>query len=286
MNKIGIIGWGFVGKATGKGFAKSKKNKIFWYDKFVKTPNTLDEVVKKSDFIFVCVPTPLYKDYSGVSQEIIEEVVNEVAPKISGTKKMLIIKSTSLPGTTEAYSKKYPEVVFANNPEFLTQDNFLKDFLNPSRTIIGAKDKKVAKRIEKLYQTILSKDQTYFLTDTISAEMAKYMSNLMLASKSLIANEFYDIAKKSGAKYESVRKMVEADPRIGSHLKVPGPDGDRGFGGACFPKDMVGLLSYARKNKIDVSALRSVWEKNLKIRKNKDWEKMDNAYGRGSSKKK
>ncbi len=116
--------------------------------------------------------------------------------------------------------------------------------------------------------------------------MAKYMSNLMLASKILLANEFYFLSKKSGANYESVRKMVEADPRIGTFLKVPGWDGDYGFGKACFPKDMVGLLSFAKEKKVDMSALSAIWEKNLKIRKKRDWEKMDNAFGNGSSKKK
>ena len=286
MANIGIIGWGFVGKATGRGLAKNKKNKIFWYDKFLKSPNTIKDVVEKSEFIFVCVPTPLYKDYSGVSQDIINSVVGEIASLIAGTKKILIIKSTSLPGTTKDFSKKYPKVLLANNPEFLTQDDAQKDFLNPSRTIIGAKNKSVSMRIKKLYQGILPKNQPYFLTDTTSAEMAKYMSNLMLASKILLANEFYFLSKKTGANYESVRKMVEADSRIGTFLKVPGWDGDFGFGKACFPKDMVGLLSFAKEKKVDMSALNAIWKKNLKIRKNKDWEKMDNAFGNGASKKK
>lgn len=285
MSKIGIIGYGFVGEATAKGFSSSKKNQVFWYDKYKKCPNTLDEVIKNGEFIFVCVPTPVYKDYSGVNQEIISSVISEVAPKISGTEKVLIIKSTSLPGSLNLFIKKYPKVNFATNPEFLTQKNANKDFLNPSRTIIGVKDKKVGERVRKLYETILPKDQKYFITDPVSAELAKYMSNLMLASKILIANEFYDVAVKTGANYDDVYKMVEADPRIGSHLKVPGTDGDRGFGGACFPKDMVGLISFAKTIKVDTSALNAVWEKNLKIRKVKDWEEMDNAFGRGSSKK-
>lgn len=284
MNKIGIIGYGFVGKATGEGFKKSKKNKVFWFDKYKKSPYTLDQVIEKSEFIFLCLPTPVFKDYSGVNQGIIEEVVDKVASKIKNTKKILIIKSTSLPGTLEGFSKKYKDTKFANNPEFLTQNNALHDFLNPKRTIIGAKDKNVAKRIKKLYEAIYPRQQKYFLTDPTSAEMAKYMSNLMLASKVLLANEFYFFSKKMGADYKQVHKMVEADPRIGTHLNVPGPDKDFGFGGACFPKDMVGFLSFAKIKKVDVSALNAIWKKNLKIRKKKDWEQMDNAFGRGASK--
>jgi len=105
----------------------------------------------------------------------------------------------------------------------------------------------------------------------------------MLASKVLLANEFYLLSESIGANYKEIYKAVEADPRIGSHLNVPGPDGDLGFGGACFPKDTLGLLSFAKQKEVDMSALNGIWEKNLKIRKNKDWEHMDNAFGRGAS---
>lgn len=114
--------------------------------------------------------------------------------------------------------------------------------------------------------------------DTTSAEITKYMSNLILASKVLLANEFFGLSKAAGANYDAARRAVEADPRIGSHLRAPGPDGDFGFGGACFPKDMIGLLAYARGKKIDMSALEGIWKKNLKIRKNRDWEHMRSAF--------
>jgi UDPglucose 6-dehydrogenase len=164
------------------------------------------------------------------------------------------------------------------NPEFLTQNNANYDFAHPYRTVIGALSKKVGERIEKLYQTIYPKNQPYYIMDVTSAELTKYMSNNMLASKVLIADEFYYLSKKVGANYDSVRKAVEADPRIGTHLRVPGPDGDVGFGGACFPKDMIGILGLAKKLKVDMSALSAVWQKNLKIRKNRDWEHMTSAF--------
>ena len=278
MNKIGIIGYGFVGRAAGEGFATSRENKVFWYDKFKKSQNTLEEVIKHSDYIFICVPTPIFDDYSGMDMNIVEEVVGEVAPRVSGTDKILIIKSTSLPGTTRKMALKFPEVNFVMNPEFLTQKNANHDFLTPSRTVIGSASRDVAEKVRKIYETILPKDQEYFITDTTSAELIKYMSNIMLASKVLLANEFYDIAQASGANYLDVRAAVEADPRIGTHLGVPGPDGDRGFGGACFPKDIVGLLGFAESKKVDVAALKAIWEKNLKIRKNRDWEEMPQAF--------
>lgn len=278
MANIGVIGWGFVGQATGLGFGINPKNKVFWYDKFKESQNTLEEVIKNSDFIFVSVPTPIFDDYSGMDMSIVEGVIDEVAPKIAGTQKILIIKSTSLPGTARKVSKKYPNVNFVMNPEFLTQKNANSDFLNPSRTVIGADSKDVAAKVVAIYKTILPKNQNYIVTDPTSAEVIKYMSNLMLASKVLLANEFYEISKAVGANYLDVQKAVESDPRIGTHLGVPGPDGDMGFGGACFPKDMVGILGLARGLKLDVSALEAIWKKNLKVRKHRDWEEMPQAF--------
>ncbi len=275
---IGVIGYGYVGRATGEGFATSPANKIFWFDKFKKSPNTLSEVIDKSDFIFICVPTPIFEDYSGMDMSIVEGVIGQVAPKVSGTDKILIIKSTSLPGTTKKMAEKYPGVNFVMNPEFLTQKNANADFLKPFRTVIGCDNTDVGLRVQKLYETILPKGQPYFIISSTSAELVKYMSNLVLASKILLANEFYDLAQKVGANYQDVRAAVEADPRIGKHLGVPGPDGDRGFGGACFPKDMVGILGLAKDLKVDVSALDAVWKKNLKIRENRDWEALPQAF--------
>jgi UDPglucose 6-dehydrogenase len=280
MNKIGVIGYGFVGAATGLGFGSSEKNKIFWFDKFKKSQNTLEEVIKNSDFIFICVPTPIFDDYSGMDMSIVESVIDEVAPRISGTDKILILKSTSLPGTIKKMSVKFPEVNFVMNPEFLTQKNANRDFLNPARTVIGCDSKDIADRIIAIYKTILSKSQPYIITDPTSAEVIKYMSNLILASKVLLANEFYEISKAVGANYLDVQKAVESDPRIGTHLGVPGPDGDVGFGGACFPKDMVGIIGLAKSLKVDVSALEAIWKKNLKIRKHRDWEEMPQAFKR------
>lgn len=275
---IGVVGWGFVGQATGKGLATNKKNKIFVYDKQRTSPLTLREVVHQSEFIFICVPTPMHSDYSGMSMKIVDEVVAEISGYAKNTDKIVIVKSTVLPGVTVGYIKKYPKVNFAMNPEFLTQNNANYDFLYPSRTVIGAVSRKVGERIKRPYQTILDKNQPYFIMDTTSAEVTKYMSNLVLASKVILANEFFELSKAVGADYDIVRKAVEADPRIGTHLRAPGPDGDFGFGGACFPKDMIGLLAFAKKKKIDMSALEAVWKKNLKIRKNRDWEHMRSAF--------
>lgn len=274
MAKIGIIGYGIVGQAVGDGFATKKENKVIWYSR-TKGPYTPEEVIKESEFLFVCVPTPMFLDGSGIDLSIVKSTVDFVAPKISGTDKILTIKSTVVPGTTASFAKKYPKVNFAMNPEFLTEANAPWDFLHPDRTVVGATSDSVANRLVSLYRDLLGPNSKFFMTDTTTAEMVKYMSNAFLSTKVIFANEMFDLCNALGVKYEEVANMVAADPRIGpSHLQVTTV---RGFGGKCFPKDVSALLAYAKEQKVDMSALKAVWEKNLKIRKVRDWEEIKGA---------
>lgn len=283
MADIGIVGWGVVGQSVGKGFEKKKENKVYWYDKNKKGPHSFDDVVKKSEFIFLCLPTPMFSDESGIDLSIMDGVVDEIAPKIKGKDKILVIKSTVVPGTTAGYKKKYPETNFAMNPEFLTEVNAMNDFLNPDRTVIGALSQPVSEKMTQLYQDFYGPDANIYATDTTTAEMVKYMSNALLATKVIFANEMYDLCESLGIKYEEVKKMVAADTRIGdTHLDVTTV---RGFGGKCFPKDIVALIGFTKDKKVDASLLKTVWEKNKKIRKVKDWEEIEGAVNHKKKKK-
>lgn len=155
MANIGVIGWGVVGKATGEAFSKDPSNKIFWFDKNIKGQHSLNDVTSNSDFIFVCVPTPMFSNGSGIDLSIIKKVVSQIAPRIKNTKKVLIIKSSVVPGTTNSLAKKYNGVRFAMNPEFLTEINAPWDFLHPDRVVIGAFDEGVAIKIAKLHRKII-----------------------------------------------------------------------------------------------------------------------------------
>lgn len=267
MAKIGIIGYGFVGQAANFGF-KRKNNQIFIHDKF-KSSLALKDVALKSDYIFICLPTP-YKN-NKIDLSIINEVVKKIAPFCINTKKIIIIKSTVVPGTTRNFENKYKKVNFAFNPEFLREANHLKDFMNTDRIIIGASKTNIRLRITKLYRQILPKTKI-FCTDPSSAEMVKYMANTFLATKVIFANEVFDLCKRLSLDYEEIKKMVVADKRIGnSHLDI---SKERGFGGKCFPKDLVAFLGLFRELGIDATLLKAVWKKNLKIRKVRDWEKI------------
>ena len=279
MADIGIVGWGVVGQATGEGFKKA--HSVLWHDPHKEGGVELPELIEKSELIFICVPTPMFSDYSGIDLSIVEEVIESVVREIGGARRnrVIIIKSTVEPGTAASLQKKYPDVDFASNPEFLTEAHPFEDFLKPDRTIIGA-ELSVAERIKTLYESVLPPESIYFLTDTTSAEMAKYMANTLLAAKIMLGNEYYRLSQALGIDYDHVRQMVQEDPRIGGHLNTPGPDGDFGFGGKCFPKDIVALLSLARNLKVDTPILEDTWKENLKVRKNRDWESINGAVSK------
>ncbi|MBI2593937.1 UDP-glucose/GDP-mannose dehydrogenase family protein [Candidatus Daviesbacteria bacterium] len=268
--QIGIIGFGIVGQAVEYGF---RGEDIHIYDKF-KDYLTLPEVCKKSEFIFVSVPTPIMGDESGIDLSIVEEVVGEIAKEVEGTDKIVILKSTIVPGTTASFEKKYPKVNFCFNPEFLTEANFLEDFVKSDRCVVGSSNDLTSRRVISLYKKHFP-HMPMFQTDTTTAEMVKYMANCYLASKVIFANEMFDICEKLNIKYEEVKKLVVADHRIfDSHLDVTTA---RGFGGKCFPKDLLALRAMAKKKGVDTSFLDTVWKKNLTIRKVRDWDEIPGA---------
>lgn len=271
---IGIVGYGYVGQAVEYGF---KKEPIYIYDPY-KNHKDWQTLCEKSKFIFVCVPTPTLDDYSGIDLSIVEYVVGEIADKIKGTDKIIVIKSTVIPGTTQQLINKYKGVNICFNPEFLTEKNYKKDFVETDRIIIGAKDKKRGKELEQLYRKYFPKTPIY-ITDPTSAEMVKYMANTYLAMKVLFGYEMYELCGKLGINYDKVKEMVTADKRIeNTHLNVSSSTtansnttNRKGFGGKCFPKDIVALIGLGKSLKVDMELLETVWRKNQRIRKVHDW---------------
>lgn len=280
---IGIIGFGIVGQALAFGFSQpeiSDKYQIKYFDKF-KESAPLEKVVEESEFVFICLPTPMKENESGIDLSIIEENIAQITKLTDGTDKIIIIKSTIVPGTTKKLEQKYPKSNFAFNPEFLTEANYLQDFINADRTIIGANNDLISRRVIALFRQRFP-TQKIFQTDTTTAEMVKYMANAFLSTKVVFANEMFDICQALGIKYEEVKSMVAADKRIGgSHMDVTTA---RGFGGKCFPKDVVALIGRSRQLKVEPKLLETVWSINKKIRQVRDWEEIPFTVS-GNSKK-
>ena len=209
-----------------------------------------------------------------IDLSIMDENIANISRLIGSTDKIIAIKSTVVPGTTRAYSERYKNSKFAFNPEFLTEANYLTDFVHADRTVVGADNNQIGLRVSALY-TNRFPNMPIFRTDLTTAEVVKYMANCFLATKVLFANEMFDLCQALGVKYEEVKKMVVADRRIyDSHLDVTSV---RGMGGKCFPKDVVAMIGRAKDLGVDVSLLETVWRKNLQIRKVRDWEEIPGA---------
>lgn len=280
MSVIGIIGYGFVGKAVAYGFAeydrqngRSPKHEVLIYDKY-KPQNELSEVLEKSEFIFVCLPTPFHEDQLRIDLSICDETIAQICPQIANKGKLVILKSTIVPGTTRRYSKQYPNVPFSFNPEFLTEANYLQDFVKSERVVIGADNDWVAQRLIDLYRSCFP--QTPILKMSLSAaEVVKYQCNVLLAAKVAVSNIFYDICQSEDVSYEEVKRAVALDSRIGgSHMDVTT---ERGFGGKCFPKDLGAIIGRCKELSIDCKLLEEVHAYNLRIRKVRDWQEIAGA---------
>jgi len=271
---IGIIGQGFVGSSVKKGLENYYNIETYDLISEKSTAKSTKDLIWRSDVVFVCLPTPMRKDGS-CDTRIIEDVLREINDYLIEIKqnKLVITKSTVPPKTHDLWSSEYRNLDLVFNPEFLTEANAAEDFKNQNRIILGGhpSDCEKAKEIfEKVFPSV-----NYFCTTFITSELIKYFINCFLASKVSFANEFYQICCSLGADYSRVVSGALLDKRIGtSHLSVPGPDGDFGFGGHCFPKDLNAMICTAEKLDINPTILKATKHKNSEVRNNKDWEAM------------
>ena len=264
---IGIVGYGFVGESQAFAFAPVCNVKIFDIDK-TKATHSLEEVLQQ-DFIFVCLPTPMLEN-GEQDLSYIENFFGSISLDNKDT--IFILKSTILPKTTKYLIEKYKfNIVFS--PEFLTEKNAKLDMLTQSRIIIGGETKHSEKVLE-LFKLRFG-NRHYILTDSTSAEIIKYMSNNFLTVKVSFVNEYYDLANEMGGNWNDIIEGFVSDPRIGnSHTKTPGPDGKRGFGGTCFPKDINAMIEYSKTNNVEMNTLEAAWKTNLRIRPEQDWKEL------------
>ena len=278
--KIGIVGQGYVGTAIKSGFEKHYE--LETYDKYDEDKSTCDlaDLVAKCKVIFVCVSTPMNKN-GRCHTDIVESVVKDIDKwcyaywgnydldkNTIDNKPIVVIKSTVPPGTTDRLHRKYKSVDVIFNPEFLTEANFLEDFKNQTRIILGG-TRKGTNVLRQVYSKVFP-HATIVKTGSKTAEMVKYFINSFLGTKVSFANEMKIICDKIDIDYDKVVEYATYDERLGkSHWAVPGPDGDYGFGGHCLPKDISAIV-----NEFGSDLLESVLGVNDKVRKNRDWEKM------------
>jgi len=241
---IGIIGYGMVGKAVEFGFSKTE---TVYSDPKYNSISVNDICEMDPQAIFVCVPTPT--DDSNYS--ILKSVLDTI--KDSGYTGLVVVKSTILPGYLEDYDIVY-------NPEFLSRSTANQDFVTPPMLVIGGRRRDELLELYTQYSDVRA-DKT-FMVDVKTASLIKYIMNTFYAVKVTYMNEMYDIAQQLGIDWNAVAMVLANHPWMGTHhFQVPGPDGERGFGGPCLPKD-----SEALAKAFDVKLLNTVLELNKHYR--------------------
>jgi len=269
---IGIVGAGFVGGAIARGFALQANVKI--YDKDPNRQVHSFEEVCGSDYIFLCLPTPMERVDGGKADlSIIHAVCGQLQNNTNGT---VILKSTIPIGTTKLLADKY-ELKMVHNPEFLTARNADIDFITPARTILGG-PKDLTAPLREVFANRFPGTNVLEMTSNES-EAVKYVANCFFALKVIYFNEVYLGMKEAyDLDWDTVMGGVMTDGRIGvSHHEVPGFDGKFGFGGACFPKDICALIAQLEENGFDPKVLKAAWEQNKTVRPDLDWGRIPGA---------
>src|SRR3972149_3252656 len=257
---IGIIGVGYVGGAL-HGWFKSQPERfdVFVYDKF-KRLGSPDEG-NLASIIFVATPTPFREDAGGYDDSAIRDALANIRDG-----KMIVIKSSVTPGSTERFQKEHPQKILLFSPEFLKAQNAASDFVNSERQIVGYADEKNRGKAAEIL-AILPPAPYMKVMRATEAEMVKFFGNTYLATRVVFANQIYDLCEKLGIDYNAVKEGVGQDPRIGtSHLEVLHGE-HRGYGGLCFPKDMKAFIQFAEALGVDLALHKRADEVNEKLKK-------------------
>lgn len=262
MEKIGIVGLGFVGGAINSAMDEySQDTDLILVDPFKGYTNTVADL-KDCTGVFICVPSPQGED-GHCDTSIMENVLAQL--KAIDYHGVIISKCTAPPNVYEQLNDVYPNLVHA--PEFLVAARAVSDYINGEFAIIGGKVNayvKEAERIIRLSQRQLKEVQYCSIGE---ASLAKYTINCFMSTKVIFMNELKQLADAMGLDYNIVVQMVKMDDRIGkSHMQVPGPDGGLGFGGACFPKDTSAMLKYAEQYNVQLNVLDAAVKKNTILR--------------------
>lgn len=276
---IGIIGNGFVGKATNLFQCDNIKVSIYDVDESKCVPKgiTLKEMVRECETVFICVPTPM-KESGECHTKIVEDCIKNVRDCISSSKScpFIVVRSTVPPGFCERND------VF-HMPEFLTEKNWEQDFVNNRFWVVGANkndpDRLVAfiDYVSELFNLAKAagkvKSNDVVVMESGYSELLKYTRNTYLAVKLSFCNEIYEYCNKLGLEYQTLCDLLPIDRRITrDHTQVPGHDGKKGYGGTCLPKDIASLAFEMRKEGMEPYMLEASIKRNTTVdRPEKDW---------------
>ncbi|MCH6545855.1 MAG: UDP-glucose/GDP-mannose dehydrogenase family protein [Deltaproteobacteria bacterium] len=287
---IAVIGTGYVGLVAGTCFAESgnevvcvdidkakiaslKEGAIPFYEPGLRElvqrnveeqrltfTTDLKSAVKQSNVIFIAVGTPQGADGSPNIDQVLN-TAKSIAKAMNGSK-IVVNKSTVPVGSAEQVAAiikaetSHPVAVLSN-PEFLKEGAAIDDFMKPDRVVLGGNDPEALEILKELYEPFVRTGNPILVMDPRSAEMSKYGSNAMLATKISFINQVSSLCEKMGADINQVRRVLGLDQRIGPHFIFPGV----GYGGSCFPKDLRAMVSMGEQG-LDMPLLRAVEQVN------------------------
>jgi UDPglucose 6-dehydrogenase len=293
MMSVCCVGAGFVGGSLSTVLAERGID-VYQFDKAGKkspgvNPVTFNSVTEMSNHCqqdpnfsgvyFICLPTPMQAS-GDCDLSIVEGVLLELA-SIPGNH-IAVVKSTVPPGSVARWNEQLPDtrLQVVHSPEFLREATALEDMRNQDRIVLGGNERAIAK-VRAVFEAAFPGVPVIETTSTES-ELIKYIANCFLATKVSFANEMYQICQKLHINYDNVIGAATLDKRLGkSHWDVPGPmpcdltgKPSMGFSGSCFPKDLNALISLATKLGVKATMLKAAWNKNLEVRPQRDWEKL------------
>jgi UDPglucose 6-dehydrogenase len=273
---IGFIGQGYIGKNYADDFEKRGFSVVRYALEEPYRNNK--EKIKNCDIVFIAVPTPTTPHGFDVS------LVESVIPLI-GEGKIVVIKSTVLPGTTKRLQRENPKIILLVSPEFLSEATAAQDAAHPAENIVGlSADDAVHQEAANTVHGILPKAPFTLTCTSNEAELYKYAHNLNGYFQIILANLLYDTAQKLGAKWEPIQAATEADPFISGRYAKPVHKTGRGAGGHCFIKDFAAfrtLYAGLLEDEKGAAVLKALEEKNIELLKesNKDIDLLRGVYG-------
>lgn len=289
--KLAVIGSGYVGLVAGACFAEAGNHVVCMdndEDKIKKLregiipiyepgleamvernvkngkltfSTNMKETVENSNIIFIAVGTPPDEDGSADLRYVLS-VAKSIGQHMKEPK-IVVNKSTVPVGTArkvkEAIQKETDiDVEVVSNPEFLKEGAAIDDFMYPDRVVVGTSNAEVAETMKELYSAFVRTGNPILIMDEVSAELTKYASNSLLATKISFINEMANLCDRVGADVEKIRKGIGSDSRIGYSFIFPGV----GYGGSCFPKDVKAIIRTAKEYDFPLRVLNAVEDVN------------------------
>jgi len=273
---IGFIGQGWIGRNYANDFEARGYSTV----RYSLEPEYVGnrQKIKTCDITFIAVPTPTTP--KGFDGSIVEDAL-----KLIGKGKIAVIKSTILPGTTEAYQKKHKTITIVYAPEFLSEGTAAYDAAHPFSNIIGlpVDDKKHRDAADKIF-TVLPASPFKLVCSSSEAEVIKYSHNMSGYTQIITFNVIYDIAQKLGCNWSNVYSALTNDPYICSRYSQPIHKSGRGAGGGCFIKDFAAYSELYKRHIDDeegIAYLDAAQKKNiaLLVASNKDLHLVEGVYG-------